>query len=94
MKKSNYLNVSFAYSRVAEKFFIKHEDIREKFKKNIERLINGEKIDIKEFTGYKNIYRNRIGKYRVIYTVINERLTVISVIAAGSRGDVYKHIGK
>lgn len=92
MERNRLIEISFCYSKTAEKFFNKHEDIRKKFKGNIERLLMGESIDIKELSGYKNVYRNRIGKYRVIYTVINGRLTVVNVLAAGSRGDVYKHM--
>jgi len=44
--------------------------------------------------GYKklkgiNAYRIRIGNYRVIYEIHDDRLTVI-VIAAGNRKDIYK----
>lgn len=94
MKRNNTKEIVFSYSRIANKFFAKHQDIKQKFISNIERFINGEKIDIKEIAGYKNVYRNRIGKYRVIYTIINERITIVNVISAGSRGDIYKHMGK
>ncbi|MBR4574497.1 MAG: type II toxin-antitoxin system RelE/ParE family toxin [Lachnospiraceae bacterium] len=35
-------------------------------------------------------YRIKLGGYRVIYTVINGTIVVISTLLAGSRGDVYK----
>lgn len=92
MEKNRLNEISFSYSRSAKKFFNKHEDIRKKFKNNIERFLMGESVDIKELSGYRNVYRNRIGKYIVIYTVINGKLTIINVLTAGGRGDVYKHI--
>ncbi len=55
----------------------------------IERLPNGE--DIKQLKGYNNLFRLRIGSYRIIYTVNNGELTVI-VIDIDSRGQVYKRL--
>ena len=45
--------------------------------------------DIKPMQGKKDIYRLRVGDYRIIYMVNNDVLTV-QVIAAGNRGDIYK----
>lgn len=45
--------------------------------------------DIKAMQGYVNRFRLRVGDYRVIYTVIDNILTV-RVIAIGNRGDIYK----
>ena len=45
--------------------------------------------DIKPMSGYKNLYRLRIGDYRAIYTKDNEIL-VVRVLTIGNRGDVYK----
>ena len=39
--------------------------------------------------GFKNSYRLRISKFRVIFKIENNEL-LIEVIKAGSRGDVYK----
>ena len=44
--------------------------------------------DIKYFSDL-DMYRLRVGGYRIIYTVSNDILTV-SVTDAGNRGDVYK----
>lgn len=52
----------------------------------IERLPdNG---DIKRLRGHDNLFRLRIGPYRVLYTVDDGEL-VIYVIDAGSRGQIY-----
>ena len=45
--------------------------------------------DIKPMAGYDDLYRLRVGAYRVLYTIINERL-VVRVLQIGNRGDVYK----
>ena len=43
----------------------------------------------KKLTGFENIYRIRIGNYRVIYSIKDEILTVL-VVKIGHRRDVYK----
>lgn len=45
--------------------------------------------DTKPLTGKNNMYRLRVGDYRVIYTIQDKMLT-ITVVNAGNRGDVYK----
>lgn len=47
--------------------------------------------DIKPLAGYKNVYRLRLGSYRVIYELYNDMLLII-VVNAGNRGDIYKQI--
>ena len=44
----------------------------------------------KQMKGYEGgIYRLRIGNFRVIYEIIDDRLLII-VVRIGPRGDVYK----
>ncbi len=45
--------------------------------------------DIKPMAGYTNLYRLRMGAYRVIYTIENDIL-IVRVLTIGNRGDVYK----
>ena len=54
--------------------------------KAIEVLPNGE--DIKKLKGHSELFRLRVGDYRIIYTVDNGELTVY-VIDAGNRGEIY-----
>jgi mRNA interferase RelE/StbE len=54
--------------------------------KAIEKLPEGE--DIKKLKGHDNIYRLRVGDYRILYTVDNGEFIVI-VINAGNRGQIY-----
>lgn len=44
-----------------------------------------------KLTGYENLYRARIGKYRVLYKIIDDKL-VVYVDDIESRGQVYKRI--
>lgn len=46
-------------------------------------------LDIKPMEGARNIYRLRIGDYRLVYEVYHETL-VILFVNINSRGDIYK----
>jgi len=48
-------------------------------------------LDIKILIGLPNSYRLRIWKYRFLYEIIEDTIS-ISFFQAGSRGDVYKNI--
>ena len=45
--------------------------------------------DIKPMSGHANLFRLRVGTYRVLYT-IDEAVVTVRVIAIGNRGDIYK----
>ncbi|MBQ8506923.1 MAG: type II toxin-antitoxin system RelE/ParE family toxin [Clostridia bacterium] len=45
--------------------------------------------DIKAMAGHDDLYRLRVGSYRVLYTIENAILTV-RVLQIGNRGDIYK----
>lgn len=49
--------------------------------------------DIKPLEGQENVFRLRVGDYRIIFSVYDEMLTV-QVMTAGNRGDVYKYKNK
>lgn len=55
------------------------------------RAIQGlpENGDIKPMSGYEDLYRLRVGTYRVLYS-IEDALLIVRVLTAGNRGDVYK----
>ncbi|GJM75748.1 hypothetical protein HMSSN036_79640 [Paenibacillus macerans] len=46
-------------------------------------------LDIKKLQGKTNLYRLRVGTYRILYS-IKENLLVVYVVTIGSRGGVYK----
>ena len=90
------LKIRIDYTKVAEKFFIKHEDVRNDFKRNIVKIITGnhpEQVNFKNLKGeLKGYSRIAIDNYRVIYKKTEDIIVIVSVILAGTRGDVYKHI--
>lgn len=45
--------------------------------------------DIKPMAGHENLFRMRVGAYRVLYTIEHDVL-IVRVLNAGNRGDVYK----
>lgn len=86
------LNIIFNFERNADKFFSKHPDIRVKFINNIKKYFKGDRnIDIVSLQGHKDLLRMRIGKYRVIYKIVDGEIIIVSVIDANLRGDVYKN---
>jgi mRNA interferase RelE/StbE len=50
---------------------------------------SNETIDVKKLQGMEHHYRLRVGKYRFLFTVIDDRILVY-FYDAGSRGDIYK----
>lgn len=65
---------------------IKSLDVRAKdrVRAGIERIPFG---DIKKLQGYLNLYRLRIGDYRVIYQMENDTIIIDAVLP---RGEAYK----
>lgn len=53
----------------------------------LSKLTKGIPIDIKPLTGEENIYRIRVGKYRILAAVIEDTVLITKI---GPRGDVYK----
>ena len=82
------------YTKVADKFFKTHEEVREQYEDAIKELLVGdhpEKVDVKRIKGKRNdYYRIRLGEYRVVYAIINEKIVVINTMLAEVRGDIYK----
>jgi len=50
-----------------------------------------ELLDVKKLKHKGEYYRLRIGKMRIVYQILNEKL-IILVISAGNRGDIYKNL--
>lgn len=57
------------------------------------RLIADSSIGFKEekLKGYKNIYRVRIGDYRIVY---RKTKTELYIVLIGHRGDIYKLVDR
>ena len=68
--------------------------IRKQPKPQQERLLKAiwllpEVGDIKVMRGHTNLFRLRVGTFRVLYSVENDVL-IVRVLEIGNRGDVYK----
>ena len=83
------------YSKSAEKFIKKNRAIGVRFFQAFEELAedkaNIQFYDIKKFRSknYDDIFRLRIGDYRAVFRIIDNKLLVY-VFDIGSRGDIYK----
>ncbi|MCD6256227.1 MAG: type II toxin-antitoxin system RelE/ParE family toxin [Deltaproteobacteria bacterium] len=70
-----------------------YQKLNKGYQRKIDRvltwLINKEKVDIKSVEGEDDIYRLRIGKYRVLIKFQKDE-KVILVTKIGLRGDIYK----
>ena len=79
---------------VKSKFFEKNESVRDQYKAAIRELLVGdhpENVDVKRIKGKRNDYfRIKLGKWRVVYTIIKDQIVVVSTLYAGARGDIYK----
>ena len=82
------------YTKAADRFLDKHEDVRGDFEKAIVELLTGshpKTVDVKRIQGKRgDYYRIRLGDCRVVYTIIDGKVIVVKVVLAGPRGDVYK----
>lgn len=83
------------FSSIAEKYYARLTPrLRQSIKKELEELARLENIyehrSVKRLTGeLKNFFRLRVGKYRIVFAVIEETHT-IAVVNVAPRGDVYK----
>ena len=80
-----------SYNIVIEKAvlkFISKQPPKEKNRlmQSICRLPDGDTI---KMSGKYNLFRLRVGSYRIIYSIEEAKL-IIRVIEAGNRGDIYK----
>lgn len=76
------------FTKRAKKFIEKQpKNHRERIYKAIYKL---PKDDVKKIKGITNLYRLRVGDYRIIYDIIDDEL-YIEIINADNRGDIYKN---
>ena len=81
------MTYKISIKRKAQKFIDKQEKTQQvRLYKAIYKLPAG---DIKRMKAYENMYRLRVGKYRIIFEWIENQL-IIDVMDADSRGDIYK----
>lgn len=79
-------------SKSASKYLARMEPLyRERIYSKMLLLSQGIRdwLDIKQMQGYDDLWRLRVGDFRVIYTIRDDILH-IEVIQIGSRWDIYK----
>lgn len=74
--------------RKAQRFINKQE--RKQQVRLYKAIYNLPAGDVQKMKSYEDIYRLRVGKYRIIFEWIENQL-IIDVVDADSRGDVYKN---
>jgi len=73
------------YSKQADKFLDKQTDrVFYRIEAAINKLPEG---DVTKLTGYKNLYRLRIGSFRILFTMENGTVMVDKI---DNRGQAYK----
>jgi len=79
------------YTKKSMKFLYKYDRIfKQKLEQKIFEFLEWKKADIKRLQWYnQEIYRLRIGKYRVIFEKQDDKL-IILVLDIWSRWDIYK----
>ena len=87
------MNYEIELSRSAQKYLSKLDmRTRSRIFKHLKILSDNPRspeLDIKRFQGSPNLYRLRVGTFRVLYN-IQDNILLVNVIKIGSRGDVYK----
>lgn len=79
------------YSKKAEKEYNKlPKNIRDRIDKKIKYLkLTPRGTDTKKLSGQKNAYRTKVGTYRVVYEIEDDKL-IVWIIKVGPRKDIYK----
>lgn len=80
-------------SKEFDKFLDKHRTLVPKILNTLESLAQNpyeNTLDIKKIQGKEKHFRLRVGKYRILYELIENQLFIIYAYRADSRGDVYK----
>jgi len=83
------------YSKKAKKFMNANKlyglRFMQTFTEISEDISKANDYDVIKIAGYDHMYRLRIGKYRALFNVKDEKLLII-VVDIDSRGDIYKSI--
>ncbi|MGX2982845.1 type II toxin-antitoxin system RelE family toxin [Helicobacter sp. 23-1045] len=86
------MSYAIQYSKQVEKFLDSHKELQAKILSALETIAQNpyeNALDIKKLQGETHKYRLRIGKYRLLYEIIEQQI-LIYAYKIGSRGDIYK----
>ncbi len=91
MAQANFGVYTIVFSKSAEKFLkTLDKSARQRVITKIKELCtNSENLDIKKLKSRRALYRLRVGRFRVIYTIESERL-VIYIVGVGHRKNIYQ----
>ena len=82
MKKQKSMIYEIKYTKAADKFLNSHVEVRTQYELSIKELLVGENpetVDVKRIKGIRgDYYRITLGRYRVIYAIINGKIIVIT----------------
>jgi len=79
--------MNISYCKQAAKALERLDSLtKQRIRKAINKLPDG---DVKRLKGYTNLYRLRIGSWRVLFTMIANAIVVEDVLP---RGDAYKEV--
>ncbi len=79
-------------SKAFDKFLDKHRDLSSKIIANLELIAQNPyntTLDIAKLQGYEKHYRLRVGKYKILYEILEQEI-LIYAYDADSKGGVYK----
>ena len=79
------------FSKKAEKAYKKLPgNIRVRIDQKISYLQNTPRgHDTKKLSGYENVYRTRVGSYRIVYEIEDDKL-IVWILDVGPRGGIYQ----
>ena len=86
------MNYEIKYSKSLKKFLLKHRDIGVRVVEKLEKLSQNpkdESLDIKPLKAKDGHFRLRVGKYRILYEIVEQEI-LIYAYDADSKGDIYK----
>jgi len=75
------------YSKQAEKFLDRQNDkTYNRIKAAVNDLPDG---DVKKVQGHKDLYRLRVGGFRIVFAMVNNNIFVKTI---DNRGQIYRHL--
>ena len=93
MAQSPFQNYTVIFSKRADKFLesLDKQDKQRILQKVRELKTNSKNLDIKKLKSKHDLYRIRVGNYRIIYSIEHEQI-IIYIVAIGHRRDIYQQL--
>lgn len=93
MAHPSFQNYTIIFSKRAEKFLdsLDKQNKQRIIEKVRELKTNSENLDIKKLKSKHDLYRLRVGNFRVVYSIEHEQI-IIYIVAIGHRRDIYQNL--